>query len=461
MRKLFTFNVILLLVFVLLSTGAVVSAAPPEQERGLEYEPTTLEPAVVEFWTTDNEEYRVDVQDAIAARFMEIYPEVEVRVVPIDEATISQRIATAQGANRLPDVVRMGVERVAPFYADGILDVEAAAQVINDLGADSFFDGPLGWVTTPDGWAAVPFDGWLQAIWYRADEFEKLGLEPPMSWDQIKAACEAIAGQDDFLYGITLGTDPGQNYGMQVFEQFAISNGAFPFDEEGNVTMNTPEMVEALAFYASLQDCAAPGPNYWNQARQFYITGQSAMLFYSSYVMDDLAGLQEGVEPTVEELSAKTGFAPVMIGASGDKATYGQLVTLGIMEGTDTAAAVEWVKFLLTEGYMDILYIAPNGKLPVRAPAVAGWIKHEIFETYPPEVLEAIASGFDTAQRWAFAPQMGPLERAVIGDIEGRLLIPQAISNVALEGAMTPEEACEWLQERVEELKADREAEEE
>jgi hypothetical protein len=42
----------------------------------------------------------------------------------------------------------------------------------------------------------------------------------------------------------------------------------------------------------------------------------------------------------------------------------------------------------------------------------------------------------------------------VIGDIEGRLLISQAISNIALEGSMTPETAAEWLQEQVEAIYA-------
>ncbi len=55
---------------------------------------------------------------------------------------------------------------------------------------------------------------------------------------------------------MTLGTDPGQNYGHQIFEQVAISNNAWPFDDDGNVTMNTPEMIEALEFYTSLQDPA-------------------------------------------------------------------------------------------------------------------------------------------------------------------------------------------------------------
>ena len=47
-------------------------------------------------------------------------------------------------------------------------------------------------------------------------------------------------------------------------------------------------------------------------------------------------------------------------------------------------------------------------------------------------------------------------QRAVVGDIEGRLLISQAISNIALEGTMTPETAAEWLQEQVEALYTER-----
>jgi hypothetical protein len=52
------------------------------------------------------------------------------------------------------------------------------------------------------------------------------------------------------------------------------------------------------------------------------------------------------------------------------------------------------------------------------------------------------------------------VQRAVIGDIEGRLLIPQVLSNIALEEIMTPETAAEWLQEQVEAILAERQAEE-
>ena len=62
-------------------------------------------------------------------------------------------------------------------------------------------------------------------------------------------------------------------------------------------------------------------------------------------------------------------------------------------------------------------------------------------------------------QRWLFRPDYNAAQRAVVGDIEGRLLISQAISNIALEGTMTPETAAEWLQEQVEGLYAERQSE--
>ncbi len=425
--------------------------------------PVAGEKVVVEFWTTDNEEERVDVYDAIAAAFMAENPNVDVRIVPIDEATISQRIATAVAANRLPDIVRMGVERVATFAADEILDEAAAEAVIASIGEDDFRAGPLKMVTNPATGkrAAVPYDGWIQAIWYRSDMFEEAGLNPPVSWDDINAACDALPGTGNLLYALTLATDPGQNYPHQVFEQVAMSNEAWPFDEAGNVTMNTPEMIGALEFYAALQRCALPGPQYWRGAREAYELDQSGMLFYSTYIMDDLvegSGLEEGgkVEIPVEDLPFKTGFAPQMVGPSGS-ASYGQLVTFGIMKGADSEAqeVIEW--FLTGQNYQDVLALAPFGKVPVLKSAVDGWSElSPFFEYYSDDTMAQIANGFETMQRWLFRPDYGPVERAVVGDIEGRLLISQVISAIALEGTMTPETAAEWLQEQVEAMLAER-----
>ena len=429
----------------------------------VEVEAAPVETVVVEFWTTDNEEERVDVYEAIAAGFMAENPGIEVRIVPIEEAGVTQRMATSLAANRPPDLLRMGVERVAAFAADEILDEAAAAAVIEAVGEDDFRAGPLAMVTNPatGNYAAVPYDGWIQAIWYRDDSFSDADLSAPISWDDINAACDALPGQGNLLYALTLGTDPGQNYPHQIFEQVAMSNNAWPFDEQGNVTMNTPEMVEALKFYADLQRCAMPGPQYWRGAREAYELDQSGMLFYSTYIMDDLvdgSGMEGGgqIELAVDGLAANTGFAAEMKGPNGS-ASYGQLVTLALPEGGKPEAQQVAAYFLTDQNYQDVLALAPFGKVPVLKSAVDGWADlSPYFQNYSPETLDQIANGFETMQRWLFRPDYDTTERAVVGDIEGRLLIPQVISNIALEGTMTPETAAEWLQEQVEALLAER-----
>lgn len=417
---------------------------------------------VVEFWTTDNEPDRVAVYEAVAAQFMAENPGIEVQIIPIQEADVSQRIATAMAANNLPDIVRLGIERVAVFAADGLMDEDAAEATIASVGKSDFRAGPLAMVINPatGKYAAIPYDGWVQAIWYRADVFKEANLTPPVSWADINAAAEVLPGTGNLLYALTLGTDPGQNYPHQVFEQVAMSNDAWPFDVDGNVTMNTPEMIAALRFYTDLQSAAVPGPQYWRGAREAYELDQAGMLIYSTYIMDDLvdgSGMEGGgqIQIAVEDLALNTGFAPKMVGPGGS-ATYGQLVTLGIMKGADPAAQ-KVVEYFLTEGYIDVLSLSPFGKIPVLASAVDGWKDlSPFFAYYSSDTLDQIANGFETMQRWLFRPDYDPVERAVIGDIEGRLLISQAISNIALEGIMTPETAAAWLQGQVEAMLAER-----
>ena len=137
-------------------------------------------------------------------------------------------------------------------------------------------------------------------------------------------------------------------------------------------------------------------------------------------------------------------------------AAYGQLVTLGIMKGADSEAQAV-VEYFLTDGYVDVLALAPFGKVPVLKSAVDGWKDlSDYFNFYSDDTLDQIANGYETMQRWLFRPEYDATQRAVVGDIEARLFIPQAISNIALERTMTPETAAEWLQEQVEILLADR-----
>ena len=112
-------------------------------------------------------------------------------------------------------------------------------------------------------------------------------------------------------------------------------------------------------------------------------------------------------------------------------ASYGQLVTLGIMKGADPVAQ-QVAEYFLTDGYIDVLTLAPFGKVPVTQSAVDAWKGlSPYFQNYSADTLDQIANGYDSMQRWLFRPGYNATQQAVIGDIEGRLLIPQVISNIA------------------------------
>jgi len=155
-------------------------------------------------------------------------------------------------------------------------------------------------------------------------------------------------------------------------------------------------------------------------------------------------------------LAKKTGFASTMQGPNGS-AVYGQWVTMGIMKGADPAAQ-DVVKFFMTDqNYQDVLSLAPFGKVPVLKSAVDKWkTLSPFFANYSDETLDEIANGYDSMQRWLFRPEYNAAQRAVIGDIEGRLFISQVLSGIILEGTMTPESGAAFLQEQVEALLAER-----
>ena len=438
------------------------TAAPPTPAA----EPTTAsaaepapagEAAVVDFWTSDNEPKRVAVYRALAERYMAEHPGVTVNVVPYVESTTLQQLEAAQAAGDLPDLIRVGIEWVAALDGAGLLDPQAAGAVVQVVGETDFREGVLAMVTDVASGEvlAVPYDGWIQALWYRRDRFEQLGLKTPISWADLNQACDAIEAGGDPAFALVLPTVGNQNYVHQVFEQVAMSNNVWPFDAAGNVTMNTPEMVEALRFYAGLQRCSPDAPQDLYGARERYERDESAMLFYSTYIMDDLIEGSDNADGTkieiaVENLPGKTGFTSSLAGPNG-VASYGQLVTLALLDGASPAAQ-DVARFFLQKGYLDILATAPLGKVPVLDSALEPWsTSSPIFEAYSPATLGHIANGYATMKRWVLRPEYDRAQKATIGAIEARLIIPAAIEQIVL-GDLTPEAAAQQLQAQVEDL---------
>jgi len=417
----------------------------------------------IAFWTTEVEKERVEVQKSIAADFTR-KSAIRVRVIPVEENLLGERITAAFAAKSMPDVIFHPIDFTIGWAEAGILDSQAAMQVISALGKDTFAAGPLNLVQVADGYAAVPADGWGQLLLYRKDLFAEKNLAVPDRWDTILAAAKALHNPP-LLWGFEAATDPSQSYTQQVFEHIALSNGVKLTTKEGTLNLDTPEMVETLEFYKALCKFTPPGNLYWLHTRMDYLSGRAAMIIWSPFILDELSGLRRD-QPVVPDmakgqpgfLAKNTGFVTTIHGPKG-AAQYGQTNYFGISRDANREAAQKWVEFLLTEGYLRWLGMAAEGKLPVRKGTVQepnrfveGWTDLEfgvttrakISQFYGLDVVKTLMAGAERFDRWGFAEGKG----ALVSKIYGTKVIPEVLKRF-LDGEMTAKQAAEMMDERV------------
>lgn len=418
------------------------------------------------FWTTEIEKDRLNVQNQIGRDFT-VKTGIGVRVIPVEENLLSERVTAAFAARSLPDVIFHPIDFTVGWTEAGILDARAATETIDRLGKESFAAGPLNLVRVPGGYGAVPTDGWGQLLLYRKDLFKNKNLAPPDQWDRILEAARTLHNPP-LLWGFEVATDPSQAYTQQVFEHFALSNGVRLVAENGKVNLNTPEMVETLEFYKSLSKYGPPGNLYWLHTRMDYLSGRAAMIVWSPFILDELSGLRKD-QPVVPDLAKgepgflakNTGFVTTLRGPKG-AAQYGQTNYLGLTRDAQKEAAQKWVEFLLSDGYLAWLGMAAEGKLPVRRGTpqhpnrfVEGWMDLEfgvttrarISQYYGTEVAKAILAGVDRFDRWGFAEGKG----ALVSKIYGTKAIPEILKRF-LDGELTAKQAAERMDERVKAL---------
>jgi len=418
----------------------------------------------ISFWTTEIEPKRMEIQQGLAKRF-EQAAGVSVEVVPVKESELAIRIVAAAAAGALPDTVFVPLDYIINWAEEGILDSNAATTVIDELAEASFANGPLRMARVKEGWAAVPADGWGQLLLYRKDLFVAQGIDTmlgaPNSWEKILRAAKALH-KPPKMWGIAVGTDPAQVYTQQVFEQFALSNGARLLNPTtGEVDLSTPEFIQTLQFYKKLADLSPPGDIYWRQTREDYLGGRMAMIIWSPFILDEMAGLRDSVPVVAKGLKRSlhemTGIVTAFQGPMGSKpAQWGQINYFGITTGADPEAQ-NWVQFLLGEGYLDWLSMAPEGKVPLRLQFVAGWKnleigvdrKAKISELYPDAVINSIIEGANRFDRWAFAQGKG----ACVGQLYGTKTLIRILRRY-LDGEISAENAAEQMTVEIGKLSA-------
>jgi len=453
-------KVFLMLIALQFVAGAVWANGGQEETAG--------EPEQLMLWTTEEQPERLDVQRAINSRFEE-QTGIPVEVVPVTESDMGERVTAAFSAGELPDVIAHPLNYALTWYDSGILDATASAEVVDELGPETFGAGALDLVETDDGFAAVPLSGWTQLLVYREDLFEDAGLEPPTSYENVRAAIAELHNPPE-MYGFVAATDPSEAYMMQVFEHVALANGAHIVDADGNVDVMGEEWTETLEFYKELVEASPSGNLYWQQSRELYFAGDAAMVIWSPFIMDELAGLRDSVpvtafdDPTSRQLAEATSFMTRLAGPQNPEGSgWTEVFYLGITVDADIDAAQQFVGFSLTEAYSDTLGMAAEGKFPVRNGTpddpdrfVREWRELEIGVDrratlggiYSDATIDRLLEGFETGSRWGFAEGYGGLT----SQLYDTRIIAELVREY-IDGDLSAEETQSEIQSEIESLR--------
>ena len=395
------------------------------------------------FWTTEEQPERLAKQEELAADF-KAKTGIDVKVIPVTEKDLGTRATAAFAAGDLPDVIYHTLQFALPWSEAGILDTDAASEVVEALGAGSFAAGPLAMASVDGNVVSVPVDGWTQMVVYRKDLFDEKGLEPPTSYGAVIKAIEALHNPPD-MFGFVAATKIDENFMSQVLEHVFLANGVTPVGSGGFKPLDVAATTEVLEFYKAIAKASPPGELYWKQSRELYFAGKAAMIIWSPFILDELAGLRDSAPPTINDdpmtraLAEKTGIITTFAGPSNPSgAAWGDVRYFGITQDADTEAAMAFVKFSMDEGYTKTLSIAPEGKFPVRkgtmddpAKFSKAWSelpvgvdrKAPLKELYPADVIDNIVGGLSTAQRWGVAEgQLSLASKIINSQIINRLV---------------------------------------
>lgn len=324
--------------------------------------------------------YLLDVQATLTGQ-----PPVDLE--PVNELDLVARMRAARQPGSgvtMPHIINTGADTLLALDAEGLLSPDGDG-LLQVLGTETFEPGSLAALRRPDGaMAAIPFHGWPQIIWTRRDWLmEAHGLAPPRTLDDLRNAARVLHDPDRGRRGVILGTT-GDFYTQQCFMMIARALGGDVLgqDPEAGPTLATPEMVAALEVYADLARHAGPGALTW-RARDYYLQGRAGLLFYSTFLMDDLA--VPGV--AANSLTGKhfpdldgAAFDPNLVrntaivatldgpvpGHIGAFSSINGLGLTGTGDAATRAAARALALFLFRrDAYIAWLHMAPGGMIPV------------------------------------------------------------------------------------------------
>ncbi|GAA2868609.1 sugar ABC transporter substrate-binding protein [Streptosporangium fragile] len=234
--------------------------APASQASAADIEKALQTDTTLTFWSW------VPNIDKTVALFQRKYPKVKINLVNAGQsaAQYTKLQSAVKAGSGAPDVAQIEYFALPQF---------ALSKAVIDLGPygaagmkDAFSASAWEQVSVNGGVYAVPQDTGPMTMMYRKDVFDRLGLEPPKTWDEFAAVAEKIKKDDPGAFVTSI--DPGDAGGV---DSLIWQAGGRPFAIENATTTRINLQDEATKRWAGFwtklsQDKLVDPVAGWNDA---------------------------------------------------------------------------------------------------------------------------------------------------------------------------------------------------
>lgn len=325
------------------------------------------EPVTLKFasWSV-SEAATKEAIESMADAYMEKHPNVTIEFIGIPFGDIKQQTFVMASSKNAPDVIQTFTASFPTYAASDMivpLDDLLGEEYINDLfpsyREDYTYEGKLMGVP----WAPSPY-----ILYWNKELFRQAGLpdRAPETMEEMLEFAAAISelktDGGEPIYGLGEATEKLPINGLIALRNLYGFQGSI-FDENDEVNVNTPEVVETLAYYQRLvKEGLSPQGAKLKDLRNLFSIGRLGMYmdgYYGKAVFRSLSGQGEAFDSV-------WGAALVPVNQTGTHVSIGE--AHGLVVTKDSAhpeVAADFIKFL-TDVDMISLYHQQSDVLTAR-----------------------------------------------------------------------------------------------
>jgi len=401
------------------------------------------------FWHHEAPAHRVAAFQKIINLFQKENPDIKViqQVVPWGDAWTKTLAAIEAGTT--PDFQFSIPElTITAYEANAIIPVDDIIQEIDSK--YKYVKSQLAPYKIEGKYWGVPIWTMPMVLIYRPSILEKyLGTkEPPKTWNELLLAAQRItllsSKEGNTIYGV--GLTAGNNLCTQEQVYTVMANlGIKFFDENGNLTFNTPQTLRAVEFYKDLYRFSPPGSTSW-------AWGEIEMNFSASKIamMPYFGGLQKRFYD-LGNYDLDAVIQPYPIDGVKGNLIYPNDVHIfkSAVEKGHLDAVKKFLVFLMRPDINAILtaQMEPGSFVPITKAAQESeyYWNDPIIKTFK-HMNEVIIEATNYGTLYGF--ETGAVVNLAIGSISGANVLAEMIQNVVT-GKMSVEKAVKWAEEKM------------